>query len=118
MKQFNKLDLGSVQVHKKVLAEIISSAIDEIDGVSLIHKHIGRKLFELFGQKQFPGIDIKVDENQDVSLEVQVIVRYGMNIPDIARHVQDTIKLAIEKTVNINMKVINVNIQGIERGQK
>ena len=115
MKKEDKIDLGSVQVHKKVFAEIISSAIDEVDGVHLIQENLGDKLVGIFGQKDFPGIDIKVDEDHEVTLELQILVRYGMNIPDAARQVQQTIKSAIDKTLDINLKDINVNVQGIER---
>lgn len=118
MKKKDKIDLGSVQVHKKVFAEIISSALDEVNGVHLIQKNLGNKLVEIFGQKDFPGIDIKVDEDHEVTLELQILVHYGMNIPDAARQVQETIKSAIDKTLDINLKDINVNVQGIEREVK
>jgi len=114
----DKIDLGAVQVHKKVFAEIISSALDGVDGVWLIHKNIGNKLFEIFGQKDFPGIDIKVDNNHEVTLELKVIVRYGINIPDAARQVQATVKSEIDKTLDINLKDINVNVQGVERREE
>ncbi len=118
MKRDEKIDLGSVQVHKKVFAEIISSAMDEVEGVSLIQKNLGNKVGEMFGRKDFPGIEIKVEDGDEVTLEVQILVRYGMNIPDAARQVQRTIKSAIDKTLDINLKDINVNVQGIEREVK
>jgi len=114
----DKIDLGSVQVDKKVFAEIISSAVHEVNGVHLIQKNIGTRLFEIFGQKDFPGITIKVDENSDVTLGLKVLVQYGMNIPDAARQVQETVKSAIDKTLDVNLKDINVNVQGIARGKK
>lgn len=116
MKKNDKIDLGSVQVHQKVLAEIISSAVAGMDGVRLIQKHLGNRLFEMFGQKDFPGIDVKVDESHEVTITVSVLVRYGLNIPDAARQVQETIRAAIDKTLDITLKDINVNVQGIERG--
>lgn len=110
-----KIDLGSVQVDKKVFAEIIASAMNDVDGVHLIDKNLGNKFFEMFGQKDFPGIEIKVDENHEVTLGLKVTVLYGMNIPDAARQIQDTVRTAIDKTLDINLKDINVNVQGIER---
>ncbi|MBN1869892.1 MAG: Asp23/Gls24 family envelope stress response protein [Candidatus Omnitrophica bacterium] len=115
MRREDKIDLGSVQVHKKVFAEIIASALDEVEGVHLIQENLGNKLAGIFGQKEFPGIDIRVDDNHEVTLEVQILVRYGMNIPDAARQVQETIKSAIDKTLDINLRDINVNVQGIEK---
>lgn len=114
----DKIDLGSIQVDKKVFAEIISSAIHEVNGVYLIQKNIGNRLFEIFGQKDFPGIAITVDENSNVTLELKVLVQYGMNIPDAARQVQETVKSAIEQTLDVNVKDINVNVHGIARGKK
>jgi len=115
--QDSKLDFGSVQVHKTVLAELIYSAAQGIDGIRLIQKSMGQRLLELFGQQKFPGIEIKVDDVGDISLEVKVFVRYGINIPDAARQAQEAIKKAIEKTIDIRLKNININVQGMERGE-
>ena len=45
MKDDTKIDLGSVQVHKKVFAEIIASALKEVSGVKLIENNIGNHPF-------------------------------------------------------------------------
>jgi len=59
-----------------------------------------------------------IDRNNQVTIEVKVNIRYGMNIPDIARFTQDSVRDAIERTVDIDLKDVNVNIQGIERGEQ
>jgi uncharacterized alkaline shock family protein YloU len=118
MKDDSKIDLGSVQVHKKVFAEIIASALKEVSGVKLIEKNISNRLFEAFGKKEFPGIDVKVHDNHEVTLELKILVQYGINIPDAARQVQETVKSAIDKTLDVNLKDIHVNVQGIARGEK
>ncbi len=118
MKKDDKIDLGSVQVHRKVFAEIISSAISEVSGVELIQKNISNRLFEVFGQTDSHGIKIKVDENREVTLKLQVCVQYGMNIPDAARQIQETVRTAVDKTLAITLKDINVDVQGISRGKE
>jgi len=118
MRDDQKIDLGSVQVHKKVFAEIIASALKEVTGVKLIDKSIGNRLGEVFGKKDYPGISIKVDDSHDVTLELKVLVQYGINIPDIARQVQETVKNAVDKTLDVTLKDIHVNVQGITRGEK
>ena len=50
-----------------------------------------------------------------MSLEIRVIIDYGINIPLVARQIQDVIQRAVEDAVDINLKEINVNIQAIER---
>ena len=118
MKKDDRIDLGSVQVERHVLDEIVSSAIGEVDGVQLIRKNIGNWLFELFGKNSIPGIDIKVDDNNEVALEVRVLVRAGMNIPDAARQIQEAIKSAVDKTLDVDLRDVNINVQGIARGEK
>jgi uncharacterized alkaline shock family protein YloU len=84
----------------------------------LTRKNIGNQLIELFGKRNVSGIDIKVDEKQEVTLGVRVLVRYGLNIPGAARQVQEAIKTAVDKTLDVNLKDVNVNVQGISRGKK
>ena len=118
MKQPYEIDLGVVHIHKNVVADIVASTVADVDGASLIPKSFAQNCGELFGQKVVAGVTVNVDENSDVSVDIQVIVRYGMNIPDIGRHIQDVVRSIVQKTVDISLKEINVNIQGIERGQK
>ena len=116
MRSINNLDLGSVKVHKNALAEIIFSAVTSIEGVTFIHQHWADHLNEFLGIHIYPGIHVEIDENYDVIIEVKVIVKYGLHVADVANQIQDVVKLAIEKMVDINLRDINVNIQGIERG--
>ena len=113
MKEVSRVDLGSVKVHKRVLAEIVQSAIAEIKGVQLIPRDFLVTAGEFFGFKRFPGISVSVDKNNQVTIEVRVLIQYGLNIPDMAKQAQDAIREAVEKTVDIDLKEIHVNIQGI-----
>ena len=114
----NNLDLGSVQVHKKAIAEIVYSAATSIDGVSFPFQNFSDKFYEFLSFKVYPGINVDIDENYNISIEIKVIVRFGLNIADVAAQIQETVKSAIEQMVDINLKDINVNIVGVERGTK
>ncbi len=118
MKENNKLDLGSVKVHKKAIAEIIALTINELEGVSLIQRGPLGKLFEYLPQEDLYGVNVHVDENTSISVAVNVIVQYGLNIPDAAREIQDAAKAAIRRSLNIDLSSINIYIRGIERGEK
>ncbi len=118
MMQGNTIDFGSVQIHKTVLEEIVQSVIDKIDGVQLDRDFIGKKLFTFWSQRNRSGIDIKVEADQGVSIDLRVQICYGKNIPSIATEVQDAVKTAIEQTVDINLKGINVNVQGMTKAKK
>lgn len=115
MREINKVDLGTVQIHKKVIADIASSALSEIDGVKLVAADIKDQLFEFFGYSSHPGIVVSIDKAGQVSLEVRIVVRYGLSIPDTARLAQDVVRTAVEKTADIHLKDVNVNVQGIQK---
>ncbi len=114
----NNLDLGSVSVHKKAIAEIAYSAATSIDGVSFPFQSYSDKFYEFLSVKIYPGIKVDIDENYNISIEIKVIIRFGLNIADVAEQIQETVKSAIEQMVDINLKDINVNIVGVERGTK
>ena len=112
----SRVDLGSIQVHKKAIADIAASALAEIDGVSLPAPNLVSKAKEILGYRSIPGIIVTVDKGNQVSIELRVLVRYGINIPDIARQIQELVRTAVERTIDISLKDINVNVQGIEKG--
>ena len=116
-KEDNELDFGAIKVHKKAIAEIALTAIKDIEGVILLKQDFIGALIELGGGRRYPGITVSIDKSNQVSIEVKVKFRYGLNIQEAARRVQDMIKSAIEKTVDIDIKDIYVVVYGIERGE-
>ena len=115
MYQDNTVDLGIVQIHKKVIGDIAVASIKEIPGVQLATFGIVGSIAEVFGYKNYPSVSVSIDKEAQVSLEIRVIIDYGINIPLVARQIQDVIQHAVEEAVDINLKEINVNIQAIER---
>ena len=112
----NKVDIGFVQIHKKVIGDIAASALLEVQGVKLVSFGMISKFFALIGNKSFPSVVVSIDPDNQVSVEIKVSIQYGLNVSDVARLVQDAVRVAVERAVDINLKEVNVNIQGIERG--
>lgn len=115
MRKWNRVDMGTITIHKKVIADIVAAAINEVPGVSLLTKDPWANFKEILGWLSVPGVVVSITENNQVTIEVRVIIRYGINLPDAARQTQDAVRAAIEKTVDIDLKDVNVSIQGIER---
>ena len=113
----SNIDFGSVHIHEKAIADIASSAVSEIEGVSVIPDDWKDKALEYFGRKKYSGITVTIDKDHQVSIEVKILVRYGVNIPEVGRQVQEAVRIAVEKIADISLKDINVNIQGVERGK-
>lgn len=114
-KEEERTDLGTVRIHKNVIASIAQIAAMEIEGIKCIGRDFKSGLLELMGKKSFSVIKVEIDKNNDVKLEIPLIIKYGFNIPDIANKVQENVRNALEKMTNLSIKDININIQGIEK---
>jgi len=116
MSNDDKVDFGSIQIDRTVLADIAFAAISEVTGASLKPKDLHDGVLEFFGKKSYPGITVRIDKDNQVALEVKICVAYGINIPAVARDVQEIIQTKIEQVTDIIVKDVNVIIHGIERG--
>jgi uncharacterized alkaline shock family protein YloU len=117
MRNQGKISLGTVQVHKRVIADICAAAVGGIEGVTMAHNDRLEGFMDLFGARVNSSVDVTVDAAGQVSVIIKVLVRYGLNLSDVARRVQDDVMTAVEKMADINLKDVDVSIQGIERGQ-
>lgn len=112
----SRTDLGTIRIHKKVIASISSLAAAEIEGVKRVGGDFKSGVLELIGKKNLSAINVEINKNDEVKVEIPLVIKYGYNIPDIANKVQENVRNSLEKMTNLSIKDININVQGIERG--
>jgi uncharacterized alkaline shock family protein YloU len=110
-----RTDLGTIRIHKNVIASIASLAAMEIEGVKRIGGNFKNGLTELLGKNIFSMVKVEIIKNEEVKVEVPIVAKYGFNLPELANKVQENIRMNLEKMTNLLIKEINVNIQGVER---
>jgi uncharacterized alkaline shock family protein YloU len=111
----SRSDLGTVRIHKKVIASIASIASTDIDGVMRVGGDTKTNIYDLFSKNSLAGIKVDIDKNNEIKLSVPLVVKYGYNIPEVADKVQENIHRALEKMTSLSIKEININIQSIEK---
>lgn len=109
-------DLGTVKIHKNVIASIASIASIEIEGVKRVGGNLKSGFMELIGNKNLTAIRIEINKDDEVKIDIPLIVKFGFNIPEIAGKVQENVRNNLEKMTNLSIKDININVQSIERG--
>lgn len=114
-KEESHTDLGTIRIHKNVIASIASLAATEIEGVKRVGGDFKSGLLELIGKKSSMAIKVEIDKNDEVEIEIPLVIKYGFNIPDIASKVQENVRNALEKMTYMLIKDININVQGIEK---
>ena len=84
-------ELGNIHISEEVLAVIAAAAALEVEGVGGLAANLGSDLAELLGKKNLSrGIRLHVEE-ESVTIDVAILVKYGYTIPDVARAVQEGI---------------------------
>jgi uncharacterized alkaline shock family protein YloU len=113
----SRTDLGVVSIHKNVISSIATLAACDIEGVKEVGRDLKARIVQLISRRPLSSIRVEIDKNEEVRIEIPLIIKYGFNIPEIADRVQENVRAALEKMTNLTIKDININVQGIERGQ-
>lgn len=107
---------GSVMISEDVIASIVAHAISEVEGVAGLISKPGADIADLIGKKNWGrGLRIAIDENDDVSIDCDVVVAYGQSVVAVAANVQSAVTSALESMANLKVTSVNVNVCGIAR---
>ncbi len=64
--------------------------------------------------KSGPGIRI-VEEDEDVIVNLEIIVYFGVNIPQLCYDIQTKVKNDLEKNAGISVKAVNIKVEGLDK---
>lgn len=118
MDQNVKSELGTIRIHKEVISSIATNATKEVDGVARLGSSIKGAVYNLLRQQKTADIEVNIDNNNEVSIIIPIIVSYGYNLPEVAAQVQKNVGKMIEKSTELSIKQIDVNIQAVEKEAK
>ena len=106
-------ELGNIHISEEVLAVIAAAAALEVEGVGGLAANLGTDLAELLGKKTLSrGIRLEVAE-ENVTVDVNILVKYGHTIPEVGRAVQEAVMSSIEATSGLTVEAVNVNVGGV-----
>ena len=105
----------NIQIADDVVAVIAGKAVSEVNGVAGMAGGFAGGISEvLSGKKNLSkGIKVEVTE-KDVKVAVNIIVEYGVRIPDVAFEIQNRVKKAVETMTGLNVSGVNVHVQGVK----
>lgn len=113
----DKVESGSetIQIADDVVAVIAGKAVSEVSGVAGMAGGFAGGISEvLSGKKNLSkGIKVEVGE-KEAKIDVNIIVEYGVRIPDVAFEIQNRVKKAVEAMTGLNVSSVNVHVQGVK----
>ena len=108
-------DTGIIQIADDVVASIVGLAVTEVDGVSKLTGNITREIVAKLGKNNLSkGVVVEYDEDQKAKIDVSVEVKFGYNIMDVSKEIQDRVKQTLQTMTGIETSVINVRVSGID----
>ena len=106
--------LGTVQVSDNVLAVISALAATEPDGISSIRDGMSGDQITRSDMKTLAK-SVKVTvEDKKVTVQLVLNMKYGYNIPDTTKQVQEKVKEVIENMTGMDVANVHVSIADVE----
>ena len=106
-------ELGNINISEEVLSAIAAAAALEVEGVAGLGSGFSGEASSAVSRKSL-NRSVRLDmENDEVSVGIAVMVKYGYVVPDVAREVQEAVKTAMENTSGLNVVCVNVTVAGV-----
>jgi uncharacterized alkaline shock family protein YloU len=107
------MEYGVVRIADDVVGTIANIAATEIQGVNGLSGGIAGELVEMFGKKNLTkGVKVNTEE-KTVEIDLNIIVDFGIKIPEVAWEIQEAVKRSVESMTGLAVKVVNVHVVGI-----
>ena len=97
---------GNVMISEDVIATIVSNAALEVEGIESLHT-----------RKSWSGKNMKIAiaEDNTLTIDCNVVVKYGYSVIDVAKNAQQAITGAVESMAGVKVAQANVNVCHIAR---
>lgn len=108
-------DNADIKISNEVVASIAGVAVSEVQGVYSMAGGLAGGISEVFSGKKnlSKGIKVEVGE-KETKIDVNIIVEYGVRIPDVAFEIQRRVKKAVETMTGLKVSGVNIHVQGIK----
>ena len=97
---------GNVMISEDVITSIVAHAVQEVEGIESLHT-----------RKSWSGKNMKIviAEDNTLTIDCNVIVKYGFSVIDVAKNAQAAVTSAVESMTGVNVDLVNMNVCRIAR---
>jgi uncharacterized alkaline shock family protein YloU len=64
-----------------------------------------------------PGIKVSADDDEQITIQLDILVYFGVNIPQLCYDIQTKVKRNIESETGLEIKAVNIQVVGIDERQ-
>jgi len=118
-----KNNLGKINIYRETIESMVRLKLADVKGVvgskRTIIKEITDMLMGNINETDNTSRNIKVEiKENNIFIDLSIIIKYGVRIPDIAWDIQNRIKEELIKKIDSDAREINIHIQGIQFPKK
>ena len=106
---------GNVMISEDVIETIVAESVAEVEGVQGLVVKPGADIADLIGKNWGKGMKIVIGEDNELTIDCNVIMKYGQSVIDVAKNIQQTVTGAVESMTGVKVTLVNVNVCGIAR---
>lgn len=107
-------EYGDVNISKEIIEQIAALAAMECFGVvGMAGKGGTSGIIELLKKENLRKGARVVDEEGKLTIDLYVVVEFGLKIVTVAENLIDTVKYKVEKETGLKVKKINVHVQSV-----
>lgn len=108
-------DDNGISISDDVVSVIAGVAVAEVSGVASMAGGFAGGISEVFSGKKNMSKGIKVEIGEkETKIDVNIIVEYGVRIPDVAFEIQNRVTKAVETMTGLKVVEVNVHVQGVK----
>jgi len=120
-----KTDLGEINITKETIRSIASLRLADVKGVVGSRKSIIKEITDMLRgdtnenetEEATRTIKVELKDNKPL-INLFIIIKYGVRIPDIAWDIQSRVKEGLMKKLGIDINEIDIHVQGIQFPKK
>ncbi len=107
---------GSIHISEEVIASIAVGAVRDVEGIAGMMTGMGGSVTDLINKKsaQKGTRGVKIDmTGEALSMDLYVMVQYGVSIPEVAENAQKTVAATVEATTGCQVDAVNIHVGGV-----
>jgi len=114
---------GKVNIPKETIENLVKINLTDVKGLVGSKKTIIKEIADILRGKidneDRNRRNIKVEVKKDgIFIDLFIVLKYGVRIPDIAWEIQNKIKRELKKQIEAENIEINIHVQGIQFSKK
>lgn len=111
-----KTSKGQIKISDNAIATLAGTTVNECYGiVGVVSQNYLKDGYSALLKKEnyAKGVVIK-NQKDGLQIDVYVIIVYGVKISEVIVGLQQRVKYVLEETLNVDVKEVNVHVEGIK----